>query len=153
MIPVGQEEIKAYGQLGASQHDAYVDAWWMNFREIPGMTSSNNDTWHWFCLPFQAGSIISSISVKWGATIAGDGFKIIGIKRDDSLLGTAYETFLSEQTFLRPAGVPSVFISELTMSEFVIDANYSYYLICKSIISTSDIYLYSYNIGTKARFL
>jgi len=153
MIPVGIEEIRSYGLIDKGQYDGFAPGWWIQDRSASGLYCNTEDTWYWFCIPLQAGSIISSISVKWGSNIAGDGIKTIGLKRNDQALDYNFTTIIDEEQFLKPAGAATVFLNDLDMIEFTIEAPYSYYLVAKSIWTAGGINLYSLNIGTKARFL
>lgn len=105
----------------------------------------------YFPIPYEAGTILTQLRIKWQAEGNNDGVKISLAKRDESGTNTAWTTVGSQQTYTDSGSPYDVTVSVYDFSDETISENYSYSIEVQSEIASLGVRVFSFGIETSKR--
>jgi len=128
--------------------------WYWNAAIPTHLVCYKDETTTFFPIPYEPGTILSKIRVKWNALGDADGVKIRLIKRDESAVTTAFTVVGVQQTYT-DAGAPyDVTISTYTLpAAETMAANASYQIEIESEVAATGVNLYSVGVESTTRVL
>jgi len=144
----------AQGWVTKNLHDAGADgaAWYGNSQAAPThlVCGTDGETVQ-FPVPYEPGSTITQVRVKWQAQGDADGVKIRILKRDESGTATAWTVVGAQQTYT-DAGAPyDVTVSTYDVADEALSANTSYIIEVESEKAATGSNLFSVGIETSTR--
>jgi hypothetical protein len=146
-----------------------VTASLVKWRDMAAVAWSNVSGWNWTCddesrlhtgtnaqkcmfpVPFQRGTTVTQLRVKFEAHGNADGVKLRFAKRNDSTnTSTAWTTIGAEQTYTANVAVA---VETYNVADEVMNESYSYAIIVTSVVADDSVSLYSVGVQTGPRYL
>ena len=153
---------------GHTHPPIYADT--VDVSEIPIYASTDGNSWHpaagndvtymhctvdgecrLYDIPYEAGTVLTRLRVKWQADGVNDGVKVRLVKRDESGTVTGWTVVGSQQTY-KDTGVPwDVTVSTYDFQDETMAANYSYSIEVESEVVMTGVNLFAVGIESSKR--
>jgi hypothetical protein len=115
------------------------------------LKSEYDGTVLYFPIPYNAGTILTQLRVKWQAEGNNDGVKVRLLKRDESGTNTAWTVVGAQQTYV-DSGTPfPVTVSTYDFADETMSANHSYVIEIEAKVVTAGVKLYSIGLESSKR--
>ena len=104
-----------------------------------------------FEIPYEAGTVLTRLRVKWQAEGMLDGIIMRLVKRNESAAGKYWTIVGAPQTYIDSTGVKQVRVTTYDLPDETMAANYSYSIEIESEKITSGVKLFSVGVETSKR--
>ncbi len=106
----------------------------------------------YFPIPYEAGTILTRLRVKWCANAQDNGIKVRLVKRDETAYNDAWTVVGAQQSYIDSAGDLNININTYDFADETMQANHSYAIEVESVVDNPDgVRLYSFGIETSKR--
>jgi len=106
----------------------------------------------YFPIPYEAGTILTRLRVKWCANAQDNGIKVRLVKRDESACNNAWTVVGAQQSYIDSAGDINININTYDFADETTQANHSYTIEVESVVDNPvGVRLYSFGIETSKR--
>ena len=106
----------------------------------------------YFPIPYEAGTILTRLRVKWCANAQDNGIKVRLVKRDETAYKDAWTVVGAQQSYIDSAGDLNININTYDFADETMQANYSYSIEVESVVDNPvGVRLYSFGIETSKR--
>jgi len=106
----------------------------------------------YFPIPYEAGTILTRLRVKWCANAQDNGIKVRLVKRDETAYNDAWMVVGAQLPYIDSAGDLNININTYDFADETMQANYSYSIEVESVVDNPvGVRLYSVGIETSKR--
>ncbi|MBP7279296.1 MAG: hypothetical protein KBA11_07780, partial [Sedimentibacter sp.] len=102
-------------------------------------------------IPYESGTIMTRLRVKWQAVGDNDGVTVTLLKRDESGATSSFTTIGAAQTYTDPGTPYPVTVSTYDFADETMADNCSYSIAVDSVVAASGVYLYAVGVETSKR--
>ena len=120
-------------------------------QDMQYLETTTNEARIYFPIPYEAGTILSRLRVKWLAEGESDGVKVRIVKRNESSTDGDYTTVGAQQTYTDSSYPYEITVSTYDFSDETMQENYSYSIEVQSVVSSIGVKVYSIGIETAKR--
>jgi len=117
------------------------------------MTTTVNGTLQFFSIPYERGTVLTRLRVKWQAQGAGDGIKVRLIKRDESGTESAWTLVGAQQTYTDAEEPYDVAVSVYDFDDETMAANHSYTIEVESAVVSAGVKLFAVGLEMSKRVI
>ncbi|HON49466.1 MAG TPA: hypothetical protein PLI82_02615 [Candidatus Sumerlaeota bacterium] len=115
------------------------------------MTTTVNGALQFFSIPYERGTVLTRLRVKWQAQGAGDGIKVRLIKRDESGTESAWTLVGAQQTYTDADAPYDVAVSVYDFDDETMAANHSYTIEVESAVVSAGVKLFAVGLEMSKR--
>ena len=106
----------------------------------------------YFPIPYEAGTILTRLRVKWCANAQNNGIKVRFVKRDETAYNDSWTVVGAQQSYIDSAGDLNININTYDFADETMQANHSYAIEVESVVDNPvGVRLYSFGIETSKR--
>ena len=106
----------------------------------------------YFPIPYEAGTILTRLRVKWCANAQDNGIKVRLVKRDETAYNDSWTVVGAQQSYIDSAGDLNININTYDFADETMQANHSYAIEVESVVDNPvGVRLYSFGIETSKR--
>jgi len=117
------------------------------------MTTTVNGALQFFSIPYERGTVLTRLRVKWQAQGAGDGIKVRLIKRDESGTESAWTLVGAQQTYTDADAPYDVIVSIYDFDDETMAANHSYTIEVESAVVSAGVKLFAVGLEMSKRVI
>jgi len=124
---------------------------WVTDDSFSALIAENTSEKCFFTIPYETGTILSKLRIKWKAQGKNDGVKVRIIKRDESGSESLWSVVAAQQTYTDSNPPFDITVSTYELAEETMQENYSYAVEVESVVESKGVKLYSFGLETIKR--